>query len=148
MKRALFVCLTAVCSIAIIAVVGELIHPALVTPHRVPKPPSVRRVDPYQVNPYFFFAWPYLQVYMPGATYEAERSSFKVTYRINQRGFRGPEILARDTNRLKRLVVVGDPIVVGHGVEFDEVLTERVGASLRVCGWERINAGVEGGGAS
>src|SRR5262249_30185646 len=118
---------------------------ALVTPYGVPHPPPLRRVDPYKVNPYFFFARPYLQGYMPGATYEAERSSFRVTYQINQRGFRGPDIAAREATALKRLVVIGDSIVEGHGVQFDDVFTERLGVALRPVGWQVINAGVAGG---
>jgi lysophospholipase L1-like esterase len=145
MKRAVFICVTAVCSIAIVAILGELMARALVIPYRVPHPPPLRRVDPYQVNPYFFFTRPYLQVYMPGATYEAERSSFKITYRINQRGFRGPEIAVREATGLKRLVVIGDSIVEGHGVEFADVFTERLGVALRPLGWQVINAGVAGG---
>src|SRR5215813_492100 len=110
MKRVVFICVTAMCSIAIFGILGELMARALVTPYRVPHPPPLRRVDPYKVNPYFFFARPYLQVYIPGATYEAERSSFRVTYRINQRGFRGPDVAVGEATAPKRLVVIGDSV--------------------------------------
>ncbi len=117
---------------------------AFVAPAPLSQPPPRRSVDPYQVNPYIFFARPYLQTYIPGSHYDAERVAFTVPYHINRRGFRGPEIPARGPASPRRLVVIGDSIVEGHGVEFDDAFPARLGVALEDRRWEVINAGMAG----
>src|SRR5215831_8555727 len=143
-RRVSFVGIALVLWLSIMLGIGEVLARALITPTCMPAPPAPRQIDPYQPNPYFFFARPYLQIYVPGSTFEAARSSYRVTYHINRQGFRGPEIAGRETVRLKRLLAIGDSLVEGHGVEFDQTFAELLGQHVRDSGWEVVNAGVAG----
>lgn len=112
----------------------------LVSPGPAPLPAS-RTIDPYESNPYIASGRPYLQTFLPGAHYRAARSSYDVSYSINRHGFRSPEVPKKQR---KRLVVVGDSIVEGHGVEVDETFAARLNEALDGAGWSVVSAGMQG----
>ncbi|WP_417908997.1 SGNH/GDSL hydrolase family protein [Candidatus Electronema sp. PJ] len=116
----------------------------LVTPRFIPPPPLPRTIDPYQFNPYIVQTKPYFYFHIPKAAYIQARSAYRVQYVINSRGFRGPEIILPKPVTVKRLLVVGDSIVEGHGSEFSNTFTHLLGAHLGRADWEVVNAGVQG----
>jgi hypothetical protein len=99
--------------------------------------PPPQALNPYGPNHFIRYGRPWLFFHIPGSRYTQERPAYRVDYRINSRGFRGPEPAAPDARR-PRLVVVGDSIVEGHGAEehqrFTELLTD----------WDTVNAGMQG----
>jgi len=107
----------------------------------IPDPPPPARVAAYGPNPYIVCRRPYLYFHIPGARYVQVLTTNGVEYAINSLGFRGPEV---GSKTLKRLLVVGDSQVEGHGVEFDRAFPARMNSNLRVHGWEVVNAGVQG----
>ncbi len=114
----------------------------------LPPPPPPRTIDPYAANPYVASLRPYLMTFLPGARYRAQRSSYTVEYAINERGFRGPEIHDRGG---RRLLLVGDSIPEGHGVEFAESLAPLLSTRRGGGGpsgdddWTVVNAAMQGG---
>jgi lysophospholipase L1-like esterase len=70
-----------------------------------------------------------------------------VSVRINQSGFRGPDILPKKPG-VVRIVVFGDSIAFGQGVSEDLTLSAQLQKKLRARyparEWEAINAGVRG----
>jgi len=122
---------------------GEIFSRFLVKGSNFPTPPPTITIDPYTENPYMAAMRPFVHFHIPFSKYYQSRSYYKVTYNINSRGFRGPEIPPK--NQLKRLVFIGDSMVEGHGVEFKETFSFGIGKKLKNHGWETINAGVQGG---
>jgi lysophospholipase L1-like esterase len=100
-------------------------------------------IDPYEANPYVVKMRPYLYAHIPGSVYIQTRSSYQVKYEINSQGFRGPEISSQKEQR--RLLVIGDSVVEGHGNEFTDTFSYLLGENLQASGWEVINGGVQGG---
>jgi len=72
-----------------------------------------------------------------------------VTVSINSLGMRGAELGAKVPNE-RRVLVAGDSLVFGYGVEAHEALPERLAAALQAGGLEATvgNAGVPGYGCS
>lgn len=120
---------------------ARLMAPAVV----VPDPPPFNVIDPHQANPYIFQARPYLYLHIPGSKYIQSRPNIRVEYEINAQGFRGPEIPLQKPAGQKRLIVIGDSVVEGYGVEFTEAFAYKLGENLQPFGWEVFNAGVQGG---
>ena len=87
--------------------------------------------------------------YLPGNPYllwemvPGERTELGAKVSVNQRGLRGAEIAAQAPQGVRRVVVVGDSSVYGHGVSDSETfasqLQDRLGDQFEV-----INAGVPG----
>lgn len=87
--------------------------------------------------------------YLPGNPYllwemvSGDRTELGVGVSVNSHGFRGPPIQTEKTAGIRRVLVVGDSSVYGHGVRqeatFVHRLNELVGASVEV-----INLGVPG----
>ena len=129
----------ALISLAIGVAVAEVVL-RLVSPGPPPLP-APRTIDPYEPNPYIVSGLPYLQTFLAGANYRAARSSYDVSYSINRHGFRSPQLPKKQG---KRLVVVGDSIVEGHGVEVGETFVARLNEALDGAGWSVVSAGMQG----
>ena len=87
--------------------------------------------------------------YLPGNPYllwemvAGDRTELGVAVSVNSHGFRGPPIQTEKTVGTRRILVVGDSSVYGHGVRqsatFAHQLDELLGESIEV-----INLGVPG----
>jgi len=106
--------------------------------------PAIARINPYRVNPFIVRARPYLYFHRPRAEYIQSNPGYEVTYRINSLGFRGTEISRTPPKGFRRLLVVGDSVVEGHGVEFKDTFATLLGRELHPQGWEVVNVGVQG----
>ncbi|OQY50953.1 MAG: hypothetical protein DRR08_10505 [Candidatus Parabeggiatoa sp. nov. 2] len=144
-KKALFYILMLLITLLLLLAIGELVARFFVTPQRLPEPPPVSTIDPYQANPYIIKARPYIYFHIPSSSYIQARSSYQVNYEINSMGFRGPEIVHKSQTGLKRLIIIGDSITEGHGNKFTETFSYLLGENIRQSGWEVINMGVQGG---
>ena len=145
-RKVLFYMLVVLIPLTIFFILAESMARLLAPSRVLPDPPPISTIDPYQPNPYIIKMRPYLYSYIPGSTYIQARSSYQVKYEINTQGFRGPEIPYKKPEGLKRLLVIGDSIVEGHGNEFTQAFPYLLGENLQSSGWEVINVGV--GGAS
>jgi len=125
-------------------VLGELLARFLLSPRVFPAPPPRNMIDPYRPNPYIIQMRPYLYSHIPGATYIQARSYYRVKYEINSKGFRGPEVASQKQKGLKRLLIIGDSVVEGHGLEFTDTFSYLLNETFRQSGWEVVNAGVQG----
>jgi lysophospholipase L1-like esterase len=128
----------------IFVMVGEGLARRLAAPQPIPVPPPSSTIDPYQPNPYIVRMRPYLFSHIPGSRYFQARATYRVSYEINSLGFRGPEITPQPPAGLKRLLVIGDSIVEGHGNEFSATFAYLLNEQLRAAGWEVLNVGVQG----
>lgn len=72
------------------------------------------------------------------------REDFEVTISINSRGLRGPEIPYEPAPGARRLAIMGDSFAHGYYAEEPETLRGRLGAALRTCGVDVLNAGGPG----
>jgi len=115
-KKALFYILMLLITLLLLLAIGELVARFFVTPQRLPEPPPVSTIDPYQANPYIIKARPYIYFHIPSSSY----------------------IQAR-------LIIIGDSITEGHGNKFTETFSYLLGENIRQSGWEVINMGVQGG---
>ena len=126
------------------ATVGEVLVRLLVEPAVVPGPSRIiRTIDPFTANPYVVRMQPYLHLHVPGSIYYQSRAGYRVRYEINSRGFRGPEARPRAESGRRRLLVVGDSMVEGQGVEFGRTFSALLDREFRQQGWEVMNAGVQ-----
>lgn len=87
--------------------------------------------------------------YLPGNPYllwemvAGERREMDVDVRVNAMGFRGPAITVEKPPNTKRILVVGDSTVYGHGVAEAETFVARIGEHLGTD-FQVINLGVPG----
>lgn len=109
----------------------------------IPELPKISEVDPYTPNPYVFKFRPFLWSYIPGAQFLQVRGARKIPYLINSSGFRGVEIPKKSESK-KRLLVIGDSMVEGQGVAFEQAFPELLSRSLSTRNWEPVNLGVSG----
>lgn len=127
------------CSIVFLLILMEGVA-RIVLP--IPTPPAEMTIDPYQANPYITYRRPFIFFHIPGSRYYMERPSFTVKYEINSHGFRGPEIAEKTK---KRMIVIGDSVVEGHGVSYDATFSAilndfpEISANLEI-----INCGMQG----
>jgi len=121
---------------------GEILVRFTVPLNPLPPPPPAQTIDPYTENPYIVQVRPYIFAHIPHAQYNQARSTYEITYKINSLGFRGDEIPAK--NKLKRLVVVGDSIVEGHGNALANTFPYLLDEQLRPSNWEVLNMGMQG----
>ena len=130
--------------LALLLFSGEITTRLLLKPQFVPAPPPPSAVDPYKPNPYIVQTRPYFYFHIPKAVYTQARAGYQVQYVINARGFRGPEPVVPKKSGTKRLVMIGDSIVEGHGNEFARAFPALLNEHLQSSGWEVVNAGVQG----
>jgi lysophospholipase L1-like esterase len=70
-----------------------------------------------------------------------------VTVRIDRLGFRGPEVSAAPAPGVRRILLVGDSVVFGQGVQEEETVGARLAEDLAAAtgtAVETVNAGVPG----
>ncbi|KHD05612.1 hypothetical protein PN36_06400 [Candidatus Thiomargarita nelsonii] len=143
-KKPLFYFLMFTVTLVLVLAIGELLARVFVTLQTLPAPPPVSTIDPYQANPYIMRARPYIHFHIPGSRYIQARSYYQVDYEINSMGFRGPEIFPKSPD-VKRLIVIGDSIVEGHGSSFNKTFSYLLGENLQQARWDVLNLGVQGG---
>ncbi|MDM8529921.1 SGNH/GDSL hydrolase family protein [Anaerolineales bacterium HSG25] len=143
-KKPLFYLLVITIPLVIFLLSGEVIARFLISPQNIPNPPLPSIVDPYQPNLYMVQIRPYLYFHIPTTVYTQARADYQVAYEINTRGFRGPEIMVPKPSGLKRLLIIGDSIVEGHGSHFTKTFAYRLDENIRSAGWEVVNVGVQG----
>lgn len=86
---------------------------------------------------------------LPGAVarHRSHSGMFDVTYRINAQGLRSSTVSYKDKAK-KRILLLGDSFVFGHGVEDNETLAVRMenilNSKFSKMKYEIINAGVPG----
>ena len=127
------------CGLALAAGLGEVGARVAVAVREDLTPPPPAAVDPYAENPYLQREAAHLYFHLPGARYRQTHADYQVDYAINGRGFRGPDWGPKPAG-VRRLLVVGDSMVEGHGVAVDETFA----AQLDLAGWEVLNVGVQG----
>lgn len=141
-KKRVFYLMMVIITLLLSLLLGEIFARWFFTPNYLPTTLPVRQVDPYKANPYMLGGRPYIHFHNPGSQYIQARSYYRVKYEINSLAFRGPEIPPKT---LKRLLIIGDSMVEGHGSEFNDTTAHRLDVVLRPLGWEVINVGVQGG---
>ncbi|NQU44786.1 hypothetical protein HQ520_15970, partial [bacterium] len=104
--------------------------------------PCFKEIDPYGPNPYVRIAYPYLFFHLPGARYAQIWPEFRVEYWINNRGFRGPNYPSCPPLGQKRLLVIGDSMVEGAGVNIEQTFCSMFNQRLADRGWEVLNVGM------
>jgi lysophospholipase L1-like esterase len=84
--------------------------------------------------------------YQPRANYDGE-TKYGVRLKINSRNLRSPEIAVPKPAGTKRVLVIGDSVTFGWGVDESETFSRKLESSLRrqlACPLEVVNAGVSG----
>lgn len=84
---------------------------------------------------------------IPNATGKHWTDEFSVTERMNSRGIRGPEYSYAKDPEKTRILILGDSFAEGYTVEFDNLFSEVLKASLNSIGnqsYEVINTGTGG----
>ncbi|MHB8791569.1 MAG: SGNH/GDSL hydrolase family protein [Desulfobulbaceae bacterium] len=144
LKKTIFFSLTAALTLLAVLVLGEICARLFFKGHPLPTPPPAQEINPYRANPYIATMRPYLYFHIPGARYFQKIGSARNEYRINAMGFRGPEISPLPPPKTKRLLVLGDSIVEGHGVRYAETFSRHLGQRLVDENWEVVNLGAQG----
>lgn len=143
-KKTIFFSLTAALTLLAILVLGEICARLFFKGNSLPTPSPAQEINPYRANPNIAAMRPYLFFHIPGARYFQKIGSARNEYRINAMGFRGPEISPLPPPKTKRLLVLGDSIVEGHGVRYAETFSRHLGQKLADQNWEVINLGAQG----
>lgn len=128
-------------TLALALLFGELLARVFHTATYKTAPPPAR-IDPYGVNPYVVSMRPFLFFHIPGARYLQALGEGAVEYRINAWGFRGPDVPGEPPPGRRRLLLLGDSVVEGAGVEFNDTFSQRLNGHS--AGWEVINAAAQG----
>lgn len=103
-------------------------------PHWAPRTPRLAQFWQHDER----YGWSHI----PGARGRFKSYGFDVQVEINAQGFRGPAIApAKDASKT-RVLVVGDSLVWGFGVEQEEIFTSKMAAQCQDL--EVINFGVSG----
>jgi lysophospholipase L1-like esterase len=142
-KRILFYNLVIFITLTILFILGELLVRLFLPSLELPKPPAISTIDPYKTNQYIASTRPFLFFHLPHTVYNQARSTYQVRYEINSLAFRGAEIPAKKKN-IKRLLIIGDSIVEGHGNEFNQTFSYLLNKKANKVNWEIINVGVQG----
>jgi len=138
-----FYSILALCSLVFVLLSGEILARIFVHANKIPPIPPKSTIDPYKMNPYMVGMRPFLHFHIPGSKYVQSRSYYSVDYNINSSGFRGPEIQPKK-KELKRMIVVGDSIVEGHGCPYSKTFSSLLDKKARQYNWEVLNLGVQG----
>ena len=144
-RKFLFYLIMFIMTLSVSLLLGEIVARLFVTPNRLPAQLPLEQIDPYQANPYMVNRRPYIHFHNPNSQYIQARSYYQVKYEINTRAFRGAEIPPKVETGLKRLLIIGDSMVEGHGSELQDTFAYLLDVDLRPLGWEVVNVGVQGG---
>ncbi|MCX7014790.1 MAG: SGNH/GDSL hydrolase family protein, partial [Candidatus Sumerlaeota bacterium] len=106
--------------------------------------PPPRAQNPYAESPYLVYCRPFVHTHIPHSVYTQAHEDYQVEYRINARGFRGPEIPDGAPPGARRLLVIGDSFTEGHGVPFEKSFVSLLPEQLGPLGWECVGAGHQG----
>jgi lysophospholipase L1-like esterase len=98
--------------------------------------------DPYKPNPYSIRFRQGFHSHYPNVEYIQSRADYSVKYKINSNGFRETEFSVKPKG--KRLVFIGDSVVEGHGVEYEETFVSFLKAKLADKYIEVLNLGTQG----
>ena len=131
------------CSLCFVLLSGELIARIFINENTIPPIPEQSTLDPYKANPYMLGMRPYVHFHIPNAKYIQSRSYYAVDYNINSASFRGPEIYTKKKDR-KRLIIIGDSIVEGHGCNFDDTFSVLLDNKADKYNWDVLNLGIQG----
>ena len=97
-------------------------------------------------NPHIIKFKPYVHSHLPYSQYKQQGKHFSVDYKINSLGLRDNEIKSKKEVGKKRLLIVGDSVTEGHGVNYEETYVYILKQKLEQENWEVINAGTQGAG--
>lgn len=131
-------------TLAVMIGLGELLARLFFERNPIPAPPPPSVIKPYRPNPYIINIRPYIYVHIPGSAYFQDLGTYHNEYTFNAMGFRGPDIPSRPPEGTKRLIVLGDSIVEGHGIPFDRTFSFLLNGKLAEHNWEVLNLGVQG----
>ncbi len=109
------------------------------------KPSQLLKIKPYEENPYVLQRRPFALFHIPHSHYIQSVAGKNINYAINSFGFREREIDQTPQKNTKRLLVIGDSITEGHGVQTQDRFTNLLQNSVKNLGWEIINCGMQGG---
>lgn len=143
-QAAIFYLVTTALTLMVILALGETMTRLFSRETALPEPPPPQSINPYRPNPYVVNLRPYLFFHIPKAVYSQKIRSRLNEYQINSFGFRGPEISSQAEPGTKRLLVLGDSIVEGHGVSFEQTFSHQLGEKLGAQNWEVLNVGMQG----
>lgn len=136
--------LTALITCLACFLLGEVWLRLLVEPRSIPTPPPYSSFNPYRANKYIVNSRPYVYFHIPGARYGQKLALYTNPYSINSMGFRGENFTPTPSNGKKRLLVIGDSVVEGHGVQTKQAFPDLLRQRLAEYGWEVLNLGVQG----
>lgn len=108
------------------------------------KPPKLLKIEPYKDNPYILkrrFAF----FHIPHSQYFQFISEKTINYTINSFGFREREINRTPQKNIKRLLIIGDSIAEGHGVQVEDRFSDLLQNDIESLGWEIVNCSIQGG---
>lgn len=110
------------------------------------KPINGKTQDVRKENPYIIKFKPFVHSHIPDSEYIQQGKNFSVNYKINSLGLRDNEPLPRGKKFKKRLLIVGDSVTEGHGVQFHETYVYHLKKLLENDDWDVLNAGIQGAG--
>jgi lysophospholipase L1-like esterase len=87
---------------------------------------------------------PYVYFHIPGSKYTQKLALYSNKYTINSMGFRGEDFTREPAPGRKRLAIIGDSIVEGHGVQPNQTFPYHLRDKLAGSGWDVLNLGVQG----
>ncbi|MBK6606617.1 MAG: SGNH/GDSL hydrolase family protein [Leptospiraceae bacterium] len=105
-------------------------------------PQNGQVIDPYKKNPYLIKSKQFIHSHYPNIEYTQARADFSVSYKTNSYGFRDNDFTFKPTK--KRMLVVGDSLVEGHGVEYKETFTYFLKKEFETQNLEVLNMGIQG----
>ena len=120
---------------------GEILTRFLIT-GIIKYPENAKVIDPYAPNPYIISFQQRFHSHYPNVEYTQSRANYSVKYKINSRGFRESEFASEPEK--KRLIFVGDSVVEGHGVEYENTFVNLVKNKLKEKNIEVLNLGIQG----
>lgn len=141
MKKTIFYSITVLFLILVNFLIGE-VFTRLFHKGNILFPENGQVIDPYGKNPYIVSFKPFILSHLPKAEYTQSRSGFSVSYKINSLGFREKEIEPKSNK--KRIAVVGDSLVEGHGVEYHETFVYHLKNKFQEDDIEIYNLGIQG----
>lgn len=97
-------------------------------------------------NPHIIKFKPYVHSHIPYSEYKQQGKHFSVDYKINSLGLRDNEIKSKKEPGKKRVLILGDSVTEGHGVNYEETYVYILKKKLEQENWEVINAGTQGAG--
>ena len=141
MKVRFFYAAASLLSLFIFFVLGEVLI-RLFFPGIVNYPQSGKKIDPYAGNPYLLKSKQLIHSHYPNVEYIQSRANYSVTYKINSQGFRESEYSFQPVKR--RMLIVGDSVTEGHGVEYWETFAFQLKKEFEKKNLEVLNMGIQG----